>query len=307
LRMRYNVSTVEANFPSMSRPDSGFVDSSYNDAASVIKNNPTLNITNPDNNGTQELTLAVDTTQFGRTFQDRSHTFIIASRPKGIPGNARLYNLNVRGKRGNIVQTYPATEYDFVPQYLYTRVGDYIHFQWTGCDQNPAGNAGEGTDQTDRSNIVQIVSATNSAPITDAWAASNHKQVFIEDPVTRLRFATLDQEGCMSASEITSTGGNAEQDTRNCGKLNAAGQYFDGGILKMNKTGTYLYMSTRNHSFSNRDQKGIVYVVALLPPWAIGVVVAGSVLFVGAAAVAGLMFYAKSHPHSGVANLFSKM
>jgi len=66
-------------------------------------------------------------------------------------------------------------------------------------------------------------------------------------------------------------------------------------------------MNTRNHNFSNRDQKGTVYVVPLLPSWAVALVIVGSVLFVGAAAVAGLMFYAKGHPHSGVANLFSKL
>jgi len=306
LRLRYNISTVEEGFPDMSRPDTGFVDWMNNAEASPIKEDPVLAL----GNGI-EVALAVDTSQFGRTFQDRSHTFRIAKRPEGVPANARLYNLNVRGKRGNIVQTYPSTEYDFIPQYLYTRVGDYIHFQWTGCDTNPAGNAGEGTDQTDRSNIVQIDDPSRSNIVTDAWASSNKGKVLFEDSATRLRFATLDQEDCETKEEILARNGNnegnAEQDVKNCGKLNAASQYFDGGVLKMNKTGTFHYMSTRNHNFSNRDQKGIIYVVPLLPKWAVGVVVAGGILFVAAAAVAGLMFYAKSHPHSGVANMFSKM
>jgi len=75
----------------------------------------------------------------------------------------------------------------------------------------------------------------------------------------------------------------------------------------MNKTGEFMYMNTRNHNFSNRDQKGTIYVLPLLPKWAVGVVVSGGVLFVAAAGVAAAMFYAKSHPHSGVANMFSKM
>jgi len=310
LRMRYNISSVEDGYPTMSNPDANFVDWTYNDAKAPIKQNPVVFMGNGTSNVSQDLQLAVDTTQFGRTFQDRSFTFVIAKRPSGILSTARIYNLNVRGKRGNIVQAYPATEYDFVPSYLYTRVGDYIHFQWTGCDTNPSGNAGEGMDGTDRSNFAQISRPDSSVPVTDQWCSSNPKLTLFTDPALRLRFATLDQVGCVNYTTLEAEDNgatNADEDERNCAVMNTNGSnYFNGGLIRMNKTGTFNYMSTRNHAFTNRDQKGIIYVVPLLPGWAIGIVVTGSVLFVGAAVVAGMMFYAKSRPHSAIANLFSK-
>ena len=64
-----------------------------------------------------ELALATSTEQIGRTFQDRTHIFKISSRPKEIE-DCKIHNLNVRGRRGNIVQTFPAVEYDFVPNEL---------------------------------------------------------------------------------------------------------------------------------------------------------------------------------------------
>ena len=61
----------------------------------------------------------------------RSHKFAIRSKAESssIDGRKKLLNLNVRGKRGNIVQVYPAVEYDFVPNRLELSKNDFVHIQ----------------------------------------------------------------------------------------------------------------------------------------------------------------------------------
>jgi hypothetical protein len=153
-RLRYNMSTDDypGHAPGL------FMDSRQNGKNSPIKQDPYVDVEDI------QLSLALNTDQYGRTFEDRSHVFHIRPRPDGMTSTVPIYNINVRGKRGNIVQVYPAVEYDFVPVDLGVVAGDYVHFQWTGCDTNPAGNAGEGTDKTDRSNCVQMMDLKKKFP-----------------------------------------------------------------------------------------------------------------------------------------------
>jgi len=102
------------------------------------------------------LQLAINTAQIARTFEDRTHIFQIHPRPESVPDEAHLVNVGVRGRRGNIQQTFPSLEYDFSPTHLDLREEDFVHIQWEGSNSQPRNQAGEGRDQTDRNNMVSI-------------------------------------------------------------------------------------------------------------------------------------------------------
>jgi hypothetical protein len=80
------------------------VDSRYNEDRSPVKNNPERDFVKGGDGRTGPLRLALNTAQTGRTFQDRSHKFRIVKRPDELPNGVMIHNLNVRGRRGNIVQ-----------------------------------------------------------------------------------------------------------------------------------------------------------------------------------------------------------
>eukprot|EP00003_Mantamonas_plastica_P008849 TRINITY_DN178_c0_g2_i2.p1 TRINITY_DN178_c0_g2~~TRINITY_DN178_c0_g2_i2.p1 ORF type:complete len:799 (+),score=167.20 TRINITY_DN178_c0_g2_i2:346-2742(+) len=278
LRLRYNISTHDVNFwdPKL--------DASKNKAASPIKQDPMIEVMKDKN-----LSMALNTNQYGRTFQDRTFMFEIRKRPTNIPAEARIVNLNIRGKRGNIVQTYPAQEYDFVPNKVEVKEGEYVHIQWTGSDYNAnnGNNNAEGTTGTDRNNLVQVGKMGMGSKIMPTT-----NQTLFEDKKMAERAAYLDQADCLTYAELMEKHGNnknaIETDEKNCMKLNAASPYFDVGLVKMNKTGVYEYTSTRNNNFSNRSQKGSMVVAPAVPDWgwAIIGVGAGAVTLGGAAGAA---------------------
>lgn len=167
LRLRYNISTSDYwAWDNEGTPKATSADNERRrrPGSSPVVQDPYLGL--GDDGQSTFLSLAVNTNQYGRTFQDRSYVFEIRQRPAAM-ANAEVYNLGVRGKRGNIVQVYPAVEYDFVPNDLCINQGDYVHFQWTGSDYNPrrnpndaegAGDLAENRrnrgSRADRSNLV---------------------------------------------------------------------------------------------------------------------------------------------------------
>jgi len=135
----------------------------------VLLNNPQVELLKPtDGNGNYQsddvfpgnfrfkLQLAVNTAQFGRTFQDRCHAFSLRARPEGACKDADMQLITVTGKRGNIVQTFPATEYKMLPDRANVQKGTCVHWAWTGSNTNPNHNDGQGKQGTDRSNVCPM-------------------------------------------------------------------------------------------------------------------------------------------------------
>ena len=214
LRIRYNISS--ADFPAWPKDavDPGspaMVDYHNNSKSSSDRNTPLhqnpyvyLNPGDSSSKGNMFVKLKVNTNQYSRTFQDRSYVFSIKPLPTvnkeanntedtpkvdavqmqaNLAAGGKIYNVNVRGKRGNIVQVYPSVEYDFVPNMLSLSTKDMIHFQWTGSDYNPRRGCNDATGgppdantfftsananqnpRADRSNVVLTSHMGNNVPL----------------------------------------------------------------------------------------------------------------------------------------------
>jgi len=267
VRLRYNLSTDDYNPWAI---DSSMDDDQYHGVVSPVQQNPTIDV-GTDLNG---LRLAINTAQFGRTFQDRSHVFYIIQRPAAFAGK-NIINLGVRGKRGNIVQTYPAVEYDFIPNYLTISHLDLIHIQWTGSNTHNNGNnggdgqtgdAGQGTSGTDRHNFVQYNDPAANFPIPLDKFSNNifqSSQCWAPDGTA---IAWLDCAVLLASSGYYRTAAQANTLGASSGTVldveldNAPASLIGGIVMQINVPSTYYYACTRNNNFSNRSQKGVLIV-----------------------------------------------
>ena len=295
LRIRYNISTGDFGLGSLANPkeegaeltgikaDEFFMDSKFNDPnpgnrrRTTFQGRPAvplplaqdpvadwLGLGETGADLSRLLQIQVNTNQFGRTFEDRTHTFMVMERPADVPMSTRIVNYNVRGRRGNIVQVYPSVEYDFVPPELEVEQGTLLHFQWTGSDANNNGNAGNGRAGTDRSNLVQVQSRSETIPLP----LEKHTLLFDaaanpgDEEGRKLvdKFAFLNQDEIVTCDPET----NNQNSETNCKQLNGASAYFDGGLVEMKTVGTHHIASTRNNDFTNRSHKASIKVTGVI-------------------------------------------
>lgn len=257
----------------------------------VMRNNPRVDVMGQEfgnNNFRLRLQLAINTAQYGRTFQDRTHTFYIKKRPADIPTDAALKLITVSGKRGNIVQTFPGHEYFFVPEITHVSKNDYVHFGWSGSDTNPNNNDGQGKQGTDRSNIVVLQSSHYDADPTAALqggtmnpaehgSLGNNYPAYVTDPTSKGYGLAAAMSACGSPEEVSTPMAGFDQETLaslatlrrqkgakkdygNMEELDDAGTSFQMEPVKATAVGCWNYVSTRNNNFSNRSQKGTLCV-----------------------------------------------
>ena len=191
--------------------------------------------------------------------------------------------MNVKGKRGNIVQTYPAVEYDFIPDDLSIRANDVLHIQWAGSNSNNPNDAGQGKAGTDRSNFVLLDELNKNYPMS-----SQEKSSFSSD-INFIGYVNGNENSNTASNYFVKLGSSSDVkadlalylatsghyqcvanstcisffDSKLDSDLNDAPASMPGAVIRFNKaSSTYTYFSSRNNAFSNRRQVGSIKVVA---------------------------------------------
>lgn len=234
LRIRYNITTkdVPRSFNASNNKD--------------VTNDPSTLATD----GKTNLQLALNTAQLGRTFQDRTHVIYLKPRsllPKRFQ-NSKIFYIGGMGKRGNIVQAYPAMEYRFTPERINVTTEDVVCFAWSGSNDNRNNVAGEGQRGSDRTNVCWVKEGCQSLK---------------PKACSSLPLEVVDQADVFSADKLNlhlNTGCYSGSENNLQAQLNNAPASCNPPCFRIKRPGTYCYMSTRNNNFSNRRHMGQITV-----------------------------------------------
>jgi len=270
VRLRYNMSTTDYD---PYRIDSNCNQDNNARIQSPVRQNPSVDV----GFKMSGLRLALNTAQTGRVFEDRSHAMAVISRPATL-ASKKIYNVNVQGKRGNIVQTFPAVEYDFWPRTVKMKANECVSFAWTGSNThnngNPAGDgqagdAGEGRGGSDRSNLIQMKDKAESFPLP----VDKNPNDFFKSANC---FWTLNGAGASSSGaddeldvQLYLLSGGYYKNYAEIAQKDKLDVLLDNVSASMRPvtccpttTGDFVFVSTRNNNFSNRDQKLVIQVSA---------------------------------------------
>lgn len=187
--------------------------------------------------------------------------------------DAPIVYVQATGRRGNIVQTYPAIEYKFVHEEMEVPYGACLLWQWGNSwfneNQNP--NNAEGWRYSDAHNVVEVKDLAHNFPRGHYTTKDGNVEQYVSgffNEVESKFFALQDQAEILQAG-VRATANNAQKksftckketevdDDDNhpllCGKLNLPRGKIQYATVA-NTPGMFKFMSTRNNNFSNRKQ-----------------------------------------------------
>lgn len=289
LRLRYNTSSGDFEGWGPNK-----LDHKHNGANAPFQQNQKYTIGTYANTPI-ELQMSINLAQFYRVFEDSSdHLDIAEDDGNACPGGT-VFNIYSRGKRGNIVQAYPAVEYMPLPRQPEIDLCDCLNFQFTGAGPNDykagqnlydAGQAGNG-DQVDLHGAVCAANDGVNQPLyMRDWAPCVPEDVQNRDKVMWNMATSCVDEGTTVDVELDGS------------KL-----YCNVGTFQYCERTTLAMFSPRNNAFTNRSEKISIHVGNSNQLWIIAIAIASTLLVLSALS-AGAALYAKKKPNSMVARMF---
>jgi len=242
--------------------------------------------------------MSYNTDQLARTFQDRTYMIKIKARPANFPADAKIHNLGASGKAGSNVENYPNFEYDFHPQVLNVKKGDFVHIQFSGASNYDANNDGAITDELGRQfataetnelgiqldiagkfRINMVPTKSKDSLMCDGGQVSGkdekgkNQQKFLGITDDSLKY---NEHGFTTAQDFLTSiavdgiygdkgntdvyGKNQADENYNNENQDLKAFHVNFGLVEMSETGIWNYMSTHGQKFGGNVVRGTIKV-----------------------------------------------